>query len=412
MTLGAVAPRAETDEPHALRGQGVGCARYPAALRSFYLWSRPRLPRHAIRERCGEGLERASGSREGGHESAGTMCGWAGEVRRGRPAAGDRIASGVARGRPVGRGGLGGDRRAQGPAGRGPVLHGDGQRARGDDEGDQGGHVAKQTFRGVVGQRISTVVTNLVTSDNPGCAHIDAAESQRRGRRYQRAGVRRHQHRPGQRPGRADRPGHLHGPAQLDQTATGSAKLWVSAPVTAGTVRVNGPAVPMNVAGVGQGVRRTFTGKAGQRISTVVTNLVTSDNPGCATLTLLNPSGGVADTSGQVCDATSIGLANAPDVLTVPGTYTVRLELDQTATGSAKLWVSAPVTAGTVRVNGPAVPMNVTRVGQGVRRTFTGKAGQRISTVVTNLVTSDNPGCATLTLLNPSGGVADTSGQV
>jgi ribosomal protein S27E len=129
-------------------------------------------------------------------------------------------------------------------------------------------------------------------------------------------------------------------------------------------------------------------------------------------LTLLNPSGGVADTSGQVCDTTSIGLANAPDVLTVPGTYTVRLELDQTATGSAKLWVSAPVTAGTVRVNGPAVSMNVTRVGQGVQRTFTGKAGQRISTVVTNLVTSDNPGCATLTLLNPSGGVADTSGQV
>ncbi len=274
------------------------------------------------------------------------------------------------------------------------------------------GMSAKQTFRGVVGQRISTVVTNLVTSDNPGCATLtllnpSGGVADTSGQVCDATSI-----------GLANAPDVLTVPGtytvrlELDQTATGSAKLWVSAPVTAGTVRVNGPAVPMNVTRVGQGVRRTFTGKAGQRISTVVTNLVTSDNPGCATLTLLNPSGGVADTSGQVCDATSIGLANAPDVLTVPGTYTVRLELDQTATGSAKLWVSAPVTAGTVRVNGPAVPMNVTRVGQGVRRTFTGKAGQRISTVVTNLVTSDNPGCATLTLLNPSGGVADTSGQV
>ena len=180
----------------------------------------------------------------------------------------------------------------------------------------------------------------------------------------------------------------------------------------AATVSVNGPAVTMKVTTPGKAAKSSFTGKAGQRISTVVTNLVTSDNPGCATLTLLNPSGGVVDTSGQVCDVTSTGLANAPDVLTVSGTYTVRLELDQTATGSAKLWVSAPVTAGTVSVNGPAAPVNVTRVGQGVQRTFAGKAGQRISTVVTNLVTSDNPGCATLTLLNPSGGVVDTSGQV
>ena len=94
----------------------------------------------------------------------------------------------------------------------------------------------------------------------------------------------------------------------------------------------------MNVTRVGQGVQRTFAGKAGQRISTVVTNLVTSDNPGCATLTLLNPSGGVVDTSGQVCDVTSISIG--PHPLHVSGTYTVRLELDQTATGRGSLKVS------------------------------------------------------------------------
>ena len=148
----------------------------------------------------------------------------------------------------------------------------------------------------------------------------------------------------------------------------------------------------------------------------MVTNLVINNGnggSGCATLTLLNPSGGVVDTSGQDCGLSSIGLANAPDVLTVSGTYTVRLELDQTATGSAKLWVSAPVTVGTVTVNGPAVSMNVTRVGQGVQRTFSGKAGQRISTVVTNLVINNGnggSGCATLTLLKGKQ-VVDTSGQ-
>jgi hypothetical protein len=110
------------------------------------------------------------------------------------------------------------------------------------------------------------------------------------------------------------------------------------------TVSVNGPAVPMKVTTPGKAAACTFTGKIGQRISTVVTNLVInsgSGSSGCATLTLLNPSGGVVDTSGPYCGFSSVGLNNAPDVLTVSGTYTVRLELDQTATGSGKLKVSA-----------------------------------------------------------------------
>jgi len=196
---------------------------------------------------------------------------------------------------------------------------------------------------------------------------------------------------------------------------TGGAAVARAATPTASspcTASVNGPAVPMKVATPGKAATCTFSGKIGQRISTVITNLVINGGS-CATLTLLNPSGGQVDTSGQYCGFSSIGLANAPDVLTVAGTYTVRLELDQTATGSAKLWVSAPVTVGTVAVNGPPVSMNVTRVGQGVQRTFTGKIGQRISTVITNLVINSGDGgsgCATLTLLKGKQ-VVDTSGQ-
>ena len=203
--------------------------------------------------------------------------------------------------------------------------------------------------------------------------------------------------------------------AAIAVPVTGGAAVARAATTTATscTALVSGPPVTMKVTTPGKAATCTFSGKVGQRISTVITNLVINGGS-CATLTLFNPSGGEVDTSGQDCGFSSIGLTNAPEVLTVPGTYTVRLALDPTATGSAKLWVSAPVTVGTVAINGPPVSMNVTRVGQGVQRTFTGTIGQRISTVVTNLVInsgSGGSGCATLTLLNPKGGQVDSSGQ-
>ena len=282
------------------------------------------------------------------------------------------------------------------------------------------GKAATCTFSGKVGQRISTVVTNLVInsgSGGSGCATLTllnpsggVVDSSGLDCGFSSIGLTN-------APDVLTASGTYTVRLELDQTDTGTAQLWVSTPVTVGTVAINGPPVSMNVTRVGQGVQRTFTGKAGQRISTVITNLVInsgSGGSGCATLTLLNPSGGVVDSSGLDCGFSSIGLTNAPDVLTVSGTYTVRLELDQTDTGTAKLWVSTPVTVGTVTVNGPPVSMNVTRVGQGVQRTFTGTAGQQINTVVTNLVInsgSGGSGCATLTLLNPKGGQVDSSGQ-
>jgi len=122
---------------------------------------------------------------------------------------------------------------------------------------------------------------------------------------------------------------------------TGGAAVARAATPTASspcTASVNGPAVPMKVATPGKAATCTFSGKIGQRISTVITNLVINGGS-CATLTLLNPSGGQVDTSGQYCGFSSIGIG--PDKLTLAGTYTVRLELDQTATASATLQVSA-----------------------------------------------------------------------
>ena len=138
----------------------------------------------------------------------------------------------------------------------------------------------------------------------------------------------------------------------------------------------------------------------GQRIAVVITNPVSSDS-GCQTLSLTGPNSPVGNSPQSQC-GNGTPVAIGPVDLTAPGTYTARLEFDPTATGHGTLWVSAPVSVGTAGVNGPSTPMKVTRVGQGVQRTFTGKVGQRIAVVITNPVSS-NSGCQTLTLTGPNG---------
>ncbi len=142
------------------------------------------------------------------------------------------------------------------------------------------------------------------------------------------------------------------------------------------TVTINGPAVPLQVTRAGQTAKVTFKGKFGQSVSEVLTGLKTTDD-GCADLNVIEPGGATLD-SGRVCgNGTPMGVG--PDNLPVSGTYTVELTIDTTAKGGGTLWVSAPVTIGTVKVNGPMEPLKVTRCGQGVARTFTGKAGQSVS---------------------------------
>jgi hypothetical protein len=262
------------------------------------------------------------------------------------------------------------------------------------------GTTAKETFHGKVNERVSEVLTDVVSSDqgcetltllNPSGGTVDDGSDCGNGNNV------------GVGPDVLTVAGTYTVKLQVDSNATGGGKLWVSAPVSSGPIAVNGPAKAMDVTRVGQGVERTFTGKVHQQISVVVTNVVTSDQ-GCETLTLLNPSGGMVDDGSDCGNGNNVAVG--PDVLTVAGTYTVRLEADNTATATSKLWVSAPVSRGTVTVNGPAEAMNATRVGQGVERTFSGTARERIKAVVSGIVTSDQ-GCETLTLLNPSGGTVD-----
>jgi hypothetical protein len=262
------------------------------------------------------------------------------------------------------------------------------------------GATVKKTFRGSVGQQVSEVLTSPVTSDqgcetltllNPSGAPVDDNSACGNGNAV------------GVGPDTLTVPGVYTVELQLDPKATGHGKLWVSATVSLGSAGENKAAEPMNVTRVGQGVERSFTGQAGQLATEVVTGVTTSDQ-GCETLTLLSPNGNTVDSNSACGNGNPVGVG--PDKLTVKGKYTVLLQIDTIATGTSKLWVSIPVSRGTVTVNGPAGSVNVTRVGQGVERTFHGSAGQRVTSVVNGIATSDQ-GCETLTILGPSGNTVD-----
>jgi hypothetical protein len=187
-----------------------------------------------------------------------------------------------------------------------------------------------------------------------------------------------------------------------DSAATGQGTLWVSAgPVKVGTVTVNGSPASMSVSRVGQGVYETFSGTAGQHVA-VVLNGVSTSTGSCETLTLLDPSGATLESADR-CGTNAPGYVNLPST----GTYQINLQLDDpTATGAGSLWVSAgPRKVGTVAVNGSSTSMSVSRVGQGVYRTFSGTAGQHVA-IVLNAVSG---GCETLTLLGPSGATVQSA---
>jgi hypothetical protein len=173
---------------------------------------------------------------------------------------------------------------------------------------------------------------------------------------------------------------------------------------TTQTVTVNGASEKIKVTSAGTTAKRTFKGKVGEVICVVITDPKMSDN-GDDTVTLRGPDG-IVDSN----EVSGNGYPNGigPDELTQNGTYTVDFQLDKKATGSGTLWVSAPVSVGTTSVNGAVASMHVTRVGQGVERTFKGTAGQHVTSTVNAIVNTDN-GNDWLSLIGPSGAVIDSN---
>ena len=103
----------------------------------------------------------------------------------------------------------------------------------------------------------------------------------------------------------------------------------------------------------------------------MATNVTTSDYGGCASVTLLDPQGDAFARSWN-CSGGSFSLSIGPDTLNGTGTWSVLLQTDTTATGSADIVVTTPASVGTVSVNGASTALDVGYPGQQPELTFAG----------------------------------------
>jgi YD repeat-containing protein len=184
-----------------------------------------------------------------------------------------------------------------------------------------------------------------------------------------------------------------------DGTSTGNLTLSLSIEV-AGVILVDGPSVTATSTAVGQRVRLTFSGTAGQFVSLGVDSLTSLTNPD---LYVYSPTG----TEVTHHFTTSAGV-NFHMTLPATGTYAIILDPDGTQTGSITLTLSSEINAGTVTINGSSVPLAISRVGQRARITSDASSGQQ----VTVRITGNTMGSVSVSLLKPDGSqqTASTSG--
>jgi hypothetical protein len=89
--------------------------------------------------------------------------------------------------------------------------------------------------------------------------------------------------------------------------------------------------------------------------------------------------------------------------LPVSGTYTVLLDPQDAATGSATLALAAD-TSASITVGGASVSATITSVGQNARISFSGTAGERLSLALTNSTIGTSTGSgAQVSVLKPDG---------
>jgi YD repeat-containing protein len=156
-----------------------------------------------------------------------------------------------------------------------------------------------------------------------------------------------------------------------------------------GSIVIDGSALTLALARVGQIARVTFTATAGQRLNLAVTNTALS-----TALTILKPDGTSWITAG-VSNGSVVDTGPAPTT----GTYTIVLDPGATNTGGLTLILSAEI-AGTITMGGSPVSVSITRPGQKARLTFGGTAAQRVSLNITGVTVSTT---AYVGLLKPNG---------
>lgn len=163
-----------------------------------------------------------------------------------------------------------------------------------------------------------------------------------------------------------------------DLSYTGRAKLALyNAPELTGSIMIDQVTATPTLTVPGQRARYTFDGTAGQRINLGITGVSILSS----TVSILRPDG-------TKWEVTTVGPSGGSlDPLTAlpeTGTYTVMVEPVSNYTGRMTLALSSPIT-GSLALDGPSAPVNLTKPGQTARYTFDGKAGQWVTLGMTSV---------------------------
>ena len=180
--------------------------------------------------------------------------------------------------------------------------------------------------------------------------------------------------------------------------------LYNVPPDVSSTISEGGPSVTVSNTVPGQNMNLTFSGSAGQVISL---NSTFSMNCCLTTITIVNPDGStlVAPSNGGCClfiDKTSLAQT---------GTYTIKVDPNSTAVGSATLTLYnvPPDASGTITPGGSSVTIGNTVPGQDAYLTFSASSAQLVSI---NGTTNLNGGQGQATVYNPDGTTLYTSGPL
>jgi YD repeat-containing protein len=183
----------------------------------------------------------------------------------------------------------------------------------------------------------------------------------------------------------------------------GSINIGLTADVS-GTIT---PGTPLSVSTTapGQNARYTFKGNSGQQVSVMLSN---STYTGCnaVVINILKPDGTSLGSTG-ICNSTSGFL----DALTLPfsGTYTVLIDPQGTAAGSATVLLNLFNDVSGIITPGTPVTATTTVAGQNAKYTFSGAAGQQVSI---NISGSTYTGCnaVLVSIMKPDGTTLGSTG--
>jgi YD repeat-containing protein len=170
-------------------------------------------------------------------------------------------------------------------------------------------------------------------------------------------------------------------------TYTGTKAVTLSQDLIVGPIVVGGAAVPVNITRPGQRARLTFAGTAGQRLT-----LGFPDGNPFDAITVTKPDG---STFASFTGSSDLSIVMPP--LPTTGTYGILVDPRYADLRNLTLTLSEEV-SGAIVVDGSALPLSLSRVGQVARVTFEATVGQRLNLAVTNANLS-----TALTITKPDG---------